>query len=74
MVAVKVFIKSMKGNQMDTSTLTLFIACLAFTVVNFAANYQVKRTQWLKFLTLVLGLAGIAGAAYILAAAFLKII
>lgn len=57
---------------MDIQTITLFIACLLFAGFNLFTNTKVYRDQWLKLLTLLFGLAGLAGAGYLLAVSFLK--
>jgi len=56
----------------DIQTITLFVACLLFAGFNFFTNTKVYRDQWLKVLTLLFGLTGLAGACYLLAVSFLK--
>lgn len=55
---------------MDIQTIALFVACLLFAGFNLFANTKVYHDQWLKLLTLLFGLAGLAGAGYLLAVSF----
>ena len=63
-------VNSKRGREMDIETITLFMACLVFSGFSFFTNTKVYGESWLKVFTLILGLAGLAGAFYLLAASF----
>lgn len=57
---------------MDVQTITLYIACLLFAGFNLFANTKIHSDHWLKVPTLFFGLAGLAGAGYVLAVSYLN--
>jgi hypothetical protein len=59
---------------MDTSTITLFIACLLFSGFSFFVNTKVTRGSWLRLITLLFGLIGLLGAGYLLVISFMNYI
>ena len=57
---------------MATSTIMLFLACLMFSGFSMYINVQINRDAWLKMLTLLLGLAGLICAGYVLGVSFVN--